>query len=556
MKRIICILIMLGSLPGPCDAAPELMWTQHLGPSNASAQAYAVSIDEDRDVYVAGRTEGHPIDGEEDDRENPFLIRFSPTGELEWERYWGAEGWQTDQARGVAVVTGGVVFVAGDSSGDYDGIENPKGYPLTFLSRFSTTGAKAWSRLWGDLEAFDPTTITLLHDLVAVDASAVYTIGETSGEFGSQTNAGSYDFCVCKASGNGNREWVRIWGSASSDTLLSGAADPSGNLIVGGRTYSPASGFDGQTNPSPSKASACITKLTPDGDRAWSRVWGSDRADVVMGLAVDASGGIYAVGETDGWSFTGVTNTMFGGVFLTKWSPNGDFEWTKMLSNNGVTDELGRRRLRYSAYHDALFLTGNLLGYGVSISRIALNGEIEWQVGWGMLQGDYAQDIGVSVSGEIYVVGDARGDIANRPVPSGERWIEITKWIDTVGVSDSDQDGLPDSWELGYFGGLTQDGAGDADGDGAINLDERLAATSPTDPTDVLSIGVKQSTTGGIELSWISKTGRTYTVFSSEDAGRLWTNDFRFWEGTGGLISVTNSTPRETRFFRIHCQEP
>lgn len=47
---------------------------------------------------------------------------------------------------------------------------------------------------------------------------------------------------------------------------------------------------------------------------------------------------------------------------------------------------------------------------------------------------------------------------------------------------DSDGDGLPDYWEMGWFGSLTaQNGAGDADSDGLANLAEHEHGTSPTD---------------------------------------------------------------------------
>jgi len=45
---------------------------------------------------------------------------------------------------------------------------------------------------------------------------------------------------------------------------------------------------------------------------------------------------------------------------------------------------------------------------------------------------------------------------------------------------DSDSDGLPDSWELQYFGSATGASAsGNADGDGLTNLQEYLLGTNP-----------------------------------------------------------------------------
>ena len=49
-------------------------------------------------------------------------------------------------------------------------------------------------------------------------------------------------------------------------------------------------------------------------------------------------------------------------------------------------------------------------------------------------------------------------------------------------LSDSDQDGLLDSWEIRWFGNLSRDGKGDFDGDGVSDWGEYLAGLNPTNP--------------------------------------------------------------------------
>ncbi len=46
-------------------------------------------------------------------------------------------------------------------------------------------------------------------------------------------------------------------------------------------------------------------------------------------------------------------------------------------------------------------------------------------------------------------------------------------------ASQTDNDGLPDSWETQYFGNLSQNGSGDPDADGVSNSQEYQSNTHP-----------------------------------------------------------------------------
>ena len=82
---------------------------------------------------------------------------------------------------------------------------------------------------------------------------------------------------------------------------------------------------------------------------------------------------------------------------------------------------------------------------------------------------------------------------------------------------DSDGDGIPDAWELHYFGDLeTADAASDFSGNGFLDYHAYLAGTDPTDPVSALRIESKAELTDGtLRIQWQSVADRYYNILRS-----------------------------------------
>lgn len=85
-------------------------------------------------------------------------------------------------------------------------------------------------------------------------------------------------------------------------------------------------------------------------------------------------------------------------------------------------------------------------------------------------------------------------------------------------LADSDNDGMPDTFEQQYFGSATGgDPAGDNDGDGTSNLAEYRAGTSPTDPTSVFRITQIRRSGNDILVTFPARAGKLYQLEASAD---------------------------------------
>jgi hypothetical protein len=120
---------------------------------------------------------------------------------------------------------------------------------------------------------------------------------------------------------------------------------------------------------------------------------------------------------------------------------------------------------------------------------------------------------------------------------------------------DANGNGISDQWETTYFGGAAgaHDGSLDTDGDGASDLNEFMAGTSPTDSTSFLHFEAPLVLVDGrVQLSWPATPDYSYRVIGSTD-GKTWT-PFTSWirSNTTRLVqTLPQLTPATPYFFQI-----
>ncbi|GAA5118826.1 autotransporter-associated beta strand repeat-containing protein [Luteolibacter yonseiensis] len=113
--------------------------------------------------------------------------------------------------------------------------------------------------------------------------------------------------------------------------------------------------------------------------------------------------------------------------------------------------------------------------------------------------------------------GELSGDVSLTGVPAGvdaHLSLSAPGRVDLV-IDDSDEDGLPDSWEAFHFGNLARLPDGDDDGDGQDNAVEYLAGTNPSSGISRFAATLSPLDDTRFALSWPSIPGKIYQIQTS-----------------------------------------
>jgi len=185
-------------------------WTRLLG-SSSEDRAYSISTAADGSIYITGYTTGS-LDGQTNSGGyDAFISKYSSDGTRAWTRLLGTRG--SDSAYGISTAADGSIYITGVTYGSLDGKTN-RGGGDAFISKYSSDGTRAWTRLLGSSSDDVARGIS-----TAADGS-IYITGWTTGSLHGQTNSGSSDAFIRKF-GFDN---VINPGGSSSNSSGSGAA--------------------------------------------------------------------------------------------------------------------------------------------------------------------------------------------------------------------------------------------------------------------------------------------------------------------------------------------
>lgn len=259
------------------------------------------------------------------------------------------------------VVLGGAIRSPTDFGG---GALVPMGGEDGFVAVFDASGGPVWSRRFGDGAAQRVEAVALLDD------GGVIIGGQFAGAIdlggGGLISAGATDLFVARFDATGGHLWSRRFGDSNAQGL--GALATDGTNVVATGSFEGTLDFGGGALTSAGSSDVFLVALgLAAGGHQWSRRFGNTSAQRGLDVDVDASGGVYVVGDFAGTvDFGGGTLTSAGmtDAFLARFTAAGMLDWSRRFG-----DASGQ-----SASSVAALSTGDLALAGAFAGAIDLGG--------------------------------------------------------------------------------------------------------------------------------------------------------------------------------------
>ena len=449
---------------------PILVYSTFLGGTGVE-NGSAVAVDAAQAAYVAGSTvsSNFPLvtglNGQTSFKGgtyDAFVVKYAPAGNtIVFSSYIGGSGY--DAATGIGVDSAGNITVTGDTDSPAFPLKNPLQSQLggktdAFLLKISAAGGLLYSTYLGGFE--DDHALGLAVD---ADGNAVVCGTTRSTNFWSLGGlrpvymGGLTDGWVFKMKTDGQVAWATYLGGNGNDSANAVALDPAGDIYVTGDTTSlnfPATAGALRTVLfRPGSPDAYVTKIKGDGTAfGYSTYLGGTNNDTGVGIAADAQGNAYIIGNTDSVDFP-VVNPLQGPP------GNGDVFVTKLNAAG-------------SAPVYSTFLAGS--------------GQ------------DRAADIKIDAAGNAYAYGSTASD--NFPVSSGLQNVRIGG--QDLFVTKINAAGTARVWST-YLGGASDDAAARM----AIDASANLYLTGSTTSTDFPSVLPAQVSLAGAQDAFLTKIG-------------------------------------------------
>ncbi len=474
MKKNLFFLIILIGCNCTSAQVPSWAWAKSVGGSDYQA-GRKTDTDADGNVYITGGYQNSSINYSGTNLSNSgsediFLAKYNPTGDVLWVKRAG--GSNSDISYGIACDAEGNVYLAGTFSSSSIIFGNKtlsntgsSGSGDIFIVKYNTAGDVKWAKKAGG------TMSDLCYDLTLDDFGNLLLTGyfrSNSITFGittltnTTTTGYSEEIFVAKYDTSGNVKWAKKASGANNDSGKGIAADLDGNVYITGSSKSSTITFGLTTLTNSQLEDIFIAKYDSSGNELWAKRAGGTNSDEGLGITCDIYNNAIITGYLKSTSVTFETQTInnsnatdeTGDVFIVKYSPSGDVLWA--VKGNGSSTEQGNTivsDIQGNVYVAGEFGSSTLTFNGSSgiskpgisnifITKLNSSGVALWGASIGGTTFDYASNINIDLSGNIFLAGGFDSPSVSFGTTTltntGYRDIYLAKLNSSVGISEND----------------------------------------------------------------------------------------------------------------------
>ncbi|MBL8006793.1 MAG: SBBP repeat-containing protein [Ignavibacteria bacterium] len=326
-------------------------WVQRYnGTGNGIDWANSVAVDNSGNCFVTGSSTGSGTD------RDIATVKYSSSGTMEWVRRFNGPVNSYDGANAVVTDINGNVYVAGGGIGAEASTD-------FVLLKYSNSGNLQWEKRFNGIR----NSADVANSIAADDAGNIYITGKSYYY--------AIDYLTNKYNSSGDLLWSRSYngGGFKDDIANSISLDPSGNVIVTGKSESPGSGFDFAT-----------IKYNSSGDELWVQRYNGtgNGADIANSVKTDQNGNVYVTGKSMNGLYNDFTTIKYNSGGIQQWIQkyngqfnNDDYASSLSLDNSGNVFVTGRSKGTGNTYDflSVKYVNGSAPVLQASISLSAVN---------------------------------------------------------------------------------------------------------------------------------------------------------------------------------------
>lgn len=329
------------------DSMGVLIWEKRYGGTNS--EIHLETIQTADGGYLSG---GQSFSGVSGDKSQPnwdptqgsndyWIIKTDAQGVKQWDKRYGGTSFELFGS--VRQTTDGGYIICGSSFSGISGdkTQSNQGSWDYWVVRINSSGVKIWDKRFGGLEDDFSTCMDRTAD-------GGYLIGGYSksnpGGDKTQPCQGNWDYWVVKINDQGTKIWDKTFGGNYTDWLFAMTVTQDGGFLLGGQSFSEATGDKSEPNndPTPAGSDYWIVKMDAAGNKLWDRTYGGSQIEDISRVVQTDDGGYMLSGESYSPADGDKSEPNLGieQTWVVKTDSAGLFEWDKTVFTLGH-DESG-----------------------------------------------------------------------------------------------------------------------------------------------------------------------------------------------------------------------